>query len=112
MQAQYNFTVTTLFSVEHGLRGNEEAGFGDKDYIDPATGLQAWSLYGNDANGKRLAHPSEEKLANVDVVIFDLQDVGVRFFTYTISMQWMMESIQAYGKEFLFATLPNLAQYP
>ncbi|VXD07347.1 conserved exported hypothetical protein [Enterobacterales bacterium 8AC] len=107
LQTKYNFTVTTLFSVEHGLRGNEEAGFGDKDYIDPATGLQVWSLYGSDANGKRLAHPSEEKLANVDVVIFDLQDVGVRFFTYTISMQWMMESIQAYGKEFMVFDRPN-----
>ncbi|PJG57572.1 exo-beta-N-acetylmuramidase NamZ domain-containing protein [Aeromonas cavernicola] len=106
-QAQYGFTVTTLFSVEHGLRGNEEAGAGDNDGVDPQTGLPVVTLYGRDAAGKSNAHPSAEELANIDILIYDLQDVGVRFFTYTISMHKAMESIQANGKAFMVLDRPN-----
>lgn len=106
-QDQYGFTVTTLFSVEHGLRGNEEAGAGDDDGIDPVTGLPVVTLYGVDAAGNSNAHPSADKLANVDILVYDLQDVGVRFFTYTISMHKAMESAQAHGKEFMVLDRPN-----
>lgn len=107
-QAQYGFKVTTLFSVEHGLRGKEEAGWGDgDDYVDPQSGLPVVSLYGTDASGKRRAQPAADKLANVDVILFDLQDVGVRFFTYTISMHHMMESAQAAQKQFMVLDRPN-----
>ncbi|MGV1004007.1 MAG: exo-beta-N-acetylmuramidase NamZ family protein [Candidatus Nanopelagicales bacterium] len=104
---KYGFTVTTLYSVEHGLRGNEEAGFGDPDYIDPTTGLQVYSLYGRDENGNPRNQPSAERLANIDVMVYDLQDVGVRFFTYTVSLQLVMESLQANDKEVMVLDRPN-----
>ncbi|MGL5949062.1 MAG: exo-beta-N-acetylmuramidase NamZ family protein [Aeromonas sp.] len=107
-QQRYGFTVTKLFSVEHGLRGKAEAGYGDKaNYRDPKSGLPVVSLYGNDANGQSRAQPRPEQLDDVDVIVFDLQDVGVRFFTYTISMHRMLESAQAAGKAFMVFDRPN-----
>ncbi|MBC5833176.1 exo-beta-N-acetylmuramidase NamZ family protein [Vibrio metschnikovii] len=106
LESRYNFKVTTLFAVEHGIRGDKEAGEGDNDHIDDKTGLPIISLYGSD-NGRPRARPTEDQLSNVDIVIYDLQDVGVRFFTYTISMHRMMESIQAYGKAFMVFDRPN-----
>ena len=106
-QQRYHFTVTTLFSVEHGIRGNEDAGFGDDNHIDQQSGLPIVSLYGRDKDGRSRAHPGEAQLANVDVVIYDLQDVGVRFFTYTLSLHHMLESLQQYRKQLMVFDRPN-----
>ncbi|WP_392559275.1 exo-beta-N-acetylmuramidase NamZ family protein [Orbus mooreae] len=111
-QQKYNFRIIKLFSVEHGLRGNEEAGFGDNDRVDVKTGLPIISLYGRDSHGRERANPTEEQLSNIDIVIYDLQDVGVRYFTYTVSMHYLLESLQKYQKELMIFDRPNpLGQY-
>lgn len=106
-QNKFGFTVTKLFSVEHGIRGNADAGLGDDNHIDKQSGLPIISLYGRDTDGRARAHPTEAQLSDVDVVIYDLQDVGVRFFTYTISMHHMLESLQKYHKQFMVFDRPN-----
>lgn len=106
-QNKFHFTVTTLFSVEHGIRGNADAGLGDDNHIDKQSGLPIISLYGRDKDGRVRAHPSEAQLSDIDVVIYDLQDVGVRYFTYTISMHHMLESLQKYHKQFMVFDRPN-----
>ncbi len=106
-QDKYGFKVTKLFSVEHGIRGNEDAGFGDSDHVDSQSGLPIVSVYGRDDKGRSRVHPTEEQLQDVDIVIYDLQDVGVRFFTYTISMHHLLESLQKYHKEFMIFDRPN-----
>ncbi|CQJ63031.1 exo-beta-N-acetylmuramidase NamZ family protein [Yersinia intermedia] len=106
-QDKFNFTVTTLFSVEHGIRGNADAGLGDDNHIDKQSGLPIISLYGRDNDGRVRAHPTDMQLSDVDVVIYDLQDVGVRYFTYTISMHHMLESLQKYHKQFMVFDRPN-----
>ncbi|OVZ90737.1 hypothetical protein CBW58_15090 [Yersinia frederiksenii] len=106
-QDKFHFTVTTLFSVEHGIRGNADAGLGDDNHIDKQSGLPIISLYGRDKDGRVRAHPTEAQLSDVDVVIYDLQDVGVRYFTYTISMHHMLESLQKYHKQFMVFDRPN-----
>ncbi|WP_196062759.1 MULTISPECIES: exo-beta-N-acetylmuramidase NamZ domain-containing protein [unclassified Serratia (in: enterobacteria)] len=106
-QDKYQFTVTTLFSVEHGIRGNADAGLGDDNHLDKHSGLPIVSLYGRDEDGRSRAHPTEAQLANVDIVIYDLQDVGVRFFTYTISLHHMLESLQKYHKKMMVFDRPN-----
>ncbi|CNH39843.1 exo-beta-N-acetylmuramidase NamZ family protein [Yersinia pekkanenii] len=106
-QNKFGFTVTTLFSVEHGIRGNADAGLGDDNHIDKQSGLPIISLYGRDKDGRVRAHPTEAQLSDIDIVIYDLQDVGVRFFTYTISMHHMLESLQKYHKQFMVFDRPN-----
>ncbi|CND22417.1 alternate gene name: yzbB [Yersinia frederiksenii] len=106
-QDKFHFTITTLFSVEHGIRGNADAGLGDDNHIDKQSGLPIISLYGRDKDGRVRAHPTEAQLSDVDVVIYDLQDVGVRYFTYTISMHHMLESLQKYHKQFMVFDRPN-----
>lgn len=107
LEQQYGFKVTTLFSVEHGLRGKADAGFGDDDHQDKQTGLPIVSLYGRDKDNRSRAHPTAEQLENVDVVVYDLQDVGVRYFTYTVSMHHMMESLQRDKKSLMVLDRPN-----
>ncbi|CNE44109.1 alternate gene name: yzbB [Yersinia rohdei] len=106
-QDKFHFTVTTLFSVEHGIRGDADAGLGDDNHIDKQSGLPIISLYGRDKDGRVRAHPTEAQLSDVDIVIYDLQDVGVRYFTYTISMHHMLESLQKYHKQFMVFDRPN-----
>jgi uncharacterized protein YbbC (DUF1343 family) len=77
---QVNFKLVSLFSPEHGLRGDMPPGQHTDSYIDPITGLPVFSLY-----GKNLA-PTPEQLSNVTMLVFDLQDVGVRCFTYMSTM--------------------------
>ncbi|PEH54759.1 exo-beta-N-acetylmuramidase NamZ family protein [Yersinia kristensenii] len=106
-QDKFHFTVKKLFSVEHGIRGNADAGLGDNNHIDKQSGLPIISLYGRDKDGRVRAHPTEAQLSDVDIVIYDLQDVGVRYFTYTISMHHMLESLQKYHKQFMVFDRPN-----
>ncbi len=79
--------IVKVFSPEHGFRGNADAGTKVRDEIDLQTGLPIYSLY-----GKSRRKPSKEVLKDIDLILFDLQDVGVRFYTYISSMHYVMEA--------------------
>jgi uncharacterized protein YbbC (DUF1343 family) len=93
--------VTTLYSPEHGIRGNLPAGQKYEMDVDNKTGLPIYSLYGKSLK------PDTANLANVDVVIFDLQDVGARFYTYSITMAYAMQAAAEQGKKFIILDRPN-----
>ncbi|MFV8458479.1 exo-beta-N-acetylmuramidase NamZ domain-containing protein [Vibrio owensii] len=93
--------VTTLFAPEHGIRGEQEAGEEVEDGIDVETGLPVISLYGDHKK------PTAEDLENVDVLVFDIQDVGVRFYTYISTMHYVMESVAENNKEIVILDRPN-----
>ena len=78
--------IKKIFSPEHGFRGDADAGASVGDVTDPATGIPVVSLYG--AKTK----PTTEDLAGIDVLLYDIQDVGVRFYTYIASMQRFLEA--------------------
>ena len=78
--------IKVIFGPEHGFRGNASAGEKIGNYIDDNTGIPVISLYG----AKR--KPSKEDLAGVDIMVFDIQDVGVRFYTYISSLQEYIEA--------------------
>ncbi|MHC1707099.1 MAG: exo-beta-N-acetylmuramidase NamZ domain-containing protein [Bacteroidales bacterium] len=78
--------IVCIFSPEHGFRGQGEAGEAMKGGFDEKTGIRVISLYGKHIK------PSPEDMKNIDVVVFDIQDVGVRFYTYASSMQYLMEA--------------------
>jgi uncharacterized protein YbbC (DUF1343 family) len=93
--------ITVIFGPEHGFRGTADAGEKIGNYIDDRTGIPVISLYGS----KR--KPSTEDLANVDIMLFDIQDVGVRFYTYISSLQDYMESAFQNSKPLLILDRPN-----
>lgn len=95
--------VTTIFSPEHGFRGNADAGAHVSNSTDEKTGIPIASLY----NGKDSSTPSPEVMARFDVIVCDLQDVGVRFYTYYITMLRLMNAAQAFDKEFVVFDRPN-----
>jgi uncharacterized protein YbbC (DUF1343 family) len=78
--------ITKAFGPEHGFRGTADAGEKVENYNDPATGIPVISLYGK----KR--KPSAEDLADIDILLFDIQDVGTRFYTFISSLQEFMEA--------------------
>ena len=90
-----------IFGPEHGFRGNASAGIDVNDDIDEKTGIKAISLYGKHNT------PTKEELADVDVVIFDVQDVGVRFYTYINTLQHLMEACAVNNKEVMIFDRPN-----
>ncbi len=81
--------IIKVFAPEHGFRGEADAGEHLKDGFDPKTGIPLISLYGKNKK------PSKEQLAGVDLVLFDIQDVGVRFYTYIATLQLVMEACAA-----------------
>jgi uncharacterized protein YbbC (DUF1343 family) len=93
--------IVKAFGPEHGFRGNADAGQKITDYKDSATGIPVISLYG----AKR--KPSKEDLADVDIMIFDIQDVGVRFYTFISSLQEYMEAAFENSKPLLILDRPN-----
>lgn len=93
--------VTALFSPEHGFRGTEEAGTTIDSRTDAATGLPIHSLYG------KTNKPTPQMLADVDVLVFDIQDVGARFYTYLYTMSLAMEAAAENGKRFVVLDRPN-----
>ena len=93
--------LVALYGPEHGVRGNFAAGDKIDDAADPVTGVIAYSLY-----GKHRA-PTEESLKNVDVLVFDIQDIGCRSYTYISTMGYCMEAAAKYGKEFVVLDRPN-----
>ena len=93
--------IVKVFGPEHGFRGNASNGAEVSDEKDVATGLKVISLYGS----KR--KPTKEDLSNVDVLIFDIQDVGCRFYTYINVLRDVMESCAENNKEVLILDRPN-----
>ena len=90
-----------IFTPEHGLRGTADAGEKVNDEIDVKTGIKIVSLY-----GKKNA-PDSTDLIDIDVLVFDVQDVGTRFYTYINSLQYLMESAMANNKPLLILDRPN-----
>lgn len=97
--------VVKVFGPEHGFRGNASAGVKVADEKDPATGIPIISLYG----GKK--KPSKEDLADVDVLIYDVQDVGVRFYTNINALREFMDAAAENNKELLILDRPNPNAY-
>ncbi len=93
--------ITTIFAPEHGFRGEADAGAYVKDARDTKTGLPIISLYGKNKK------PLPEQLTNVDVLVFDIQDVGTRFYTYISTMHYIMEAAAEQNKEVLILDRPN-----
>jgi uncharacterized protein YbbC (DUF1343 family) len=93
--------VKKIFIPEHGFRGNEDAGAHIANGTDSATGLPVISLYGNNKK------PKKEQLEDIDVLIYDLQDVGVRFYTYISTLEYCMEACAENGKRLMILDRPN-----
>ncbi len=93
--------VVKVFGPEHGFRGNASAGVKVADEKDPATGIKIISLYGS----KR--KPTQEDLADIDVMIYDVQDVGCRFYTNINVLRDLMESCAEFKKELIILDRPN-----
>jgi len=93
--------VKVIFGPEHGFRGTASAGEKIGNYVDEKTGIKVVSLYGT----KR--RPAAEDLTDVDILIFDIQDVGVRFYTYISSLQEYMEAAMENSKPLLILDRPN-----
>lgn len=90
-----------VFVPEHGFRGDVDAGEKVDNSIDSKTGLPIVSLYGNNKK------PSATQIADLDIIIFDLQDVGVRFYTYISTMHYVMEAASENGKKVIIFDRPN-----
>lgn len=90
------YGLEALFGPEHGVRGNAGAGAEIETFRDPYTGVTVYSLYKKDS--KRL---TEEMLSGVDAVIYDIQDLGVRYYTFISTMIYALEECAAYGRELI-----------
>lgn len=96
-----NVNIVKLFCPEHGFRGQAEAGATIASGKDPLTGLPVVSLYGKNKK------PTAEQLQNVDIVLFDLQDVGCRFYTYISTLHYVMEAAAENGVKVVVLDRPN-----
>src|ERR1035437_6303029 len=93
--------IKVIFSPEHGFRGQADAGESVSNSIDSITKLPVISLFGN------YTKPKKEDLAGIDVVVFDIQDVGVRFYTYISTMHYVMEAASEQNIPFIVLDRPN-----
>ncbi len=93
--------IVKIFGPEHGFRGDADAGEHVDDTKDKKTGIPIISIYGNHKK------PTPENLSDVDVVIFDIQDVGVRFYTYISSLEYVMEACLENHKPLMILDRPN-----
>lgn len=93
--------IVQIFAPEHGFRGTADAGAKIKDGRDVSTGLPIKSLYG------KTRKPTPEDLAEVDVLLFDVQDVGARFYTYISSLFYLLEAAGEEGKDVMVLDRPN-----
>ncbi|PCH77871.1 MAG: hypothetical protein COB98_02080 [Flavobacteriaceae bacterium] len=96
-----NIQVVKVFAPEHGFRGKADAGEHISDQKDKKTGLPIFSLYGKNKK------PSKQLLNNIDVVLFDIQDVGVRFYTYISTLHYVMEACAENGIPVIVLDRPN-----
>ena len=97
----YGVNIKKIFSPEHGFRGKADAGESVNDSVDSKTGLQVISVYG------KKKKPSADDLADVDIVVFDIQDVGARFYTFISSLHYLMEACAENNKKLIVLDRPN-----
>ena len=95
--------VAAIFSPEHGFRGKADAGASVKDDVDGKTGIPILSLYGQGRKNR----PSDEDMQRFDVLLVDIQDVGLRYYTYYVTMCHLMDACAAAGKEVIILDRPN-----
>lgn len=95
------FAVQKIFSPEHGFRGTADAGATVANSIDPQTGIPVWSLYGKHKK------PTAAALHGINLLIFDLQDVGVRYYTYLSTLHYVMEAAAEQNIPLLVLDRPN-----
>lgn len=93
--------IKKVFAPEHGFRGKADAGEIIKDGVDAKTSLPIISLYGNNKK------PSNEQLKDIDIVVFDIQDVGARFYTYISTLHYVMEACAELNIKLLILDRPN-----
>ncbi len=93
--------VVKIFVPEHGFRGTADAGAHIKNDVDAKTGLPVISLYGKNKK------PTPEQMKDIDVLVYDLQDVGVRFYTYISTLEYAMDACIENGKELIILDRPN-----
>ncbi|MCK6165530.1 DUF1343 domain-containing protein [Bacillus pumilus] len=96
-----NIKLTALYGPEHGVRGDAQAGEGVESYTDEKTGLPVYSLYG------KTRKPTPDMLKDVDVLLFDIQDVGARYYTYIYTMAYAMEAAKENNIPFVVLDRPN-----
>ncbi len=96
-----DFFFKAIFGPEHGARGEYAAGDYVQNYTDKVTGLPVYSLYG------KTRKPTKEMLDSLDVLVYDIQDIGCRSYTYISTMGLCMEAAAEYGKEFVVLDRPN-----
>lgn len=94
-------TLRALYGPEHGIRGDAKEGEEVQSSIDPYTNLPVYSLYGETRK------PTNEMLEAIDVIVFDLQDIGSRYYTYIYTMTYVMEACAEQGKQFVVLDRPN-----
>ena len=94
-------SVKTIFAPEHGFRGNADAGEHVKSGVDSKTGIRIVSLYGDNKK------PKADQLSGMDIILFDIQDVGVRFYTYISTLTYVMEAAAENNKEVIVLDRPN-----
>ena len=97
--------VKKVFAPEHGFRGNADAGETVKNGKDSKTGIPIISLYGSNKK------PNAEQLKDIDIIIFDIQDVGARFYTYISTMHYVMEACAEHDKNLIILDRPNPCDY-
>lgn len=93
--------LVALFGPEHGVRGNAHAGDAVGDAVDPITGVKLYSLFG------KTLEPTAEMLKDIDVLIYDIQDVGCRSYTFYATMGVCMQACAKHGTEFMVLDRPN-----
>ncbi|PKK87473.1 MAG: DUF1343 domain-containing protein, partial [Tenericutes bacterium HGW-Tenericutes-8] len=93
--------LVSLFSPEHGVRGNIQAGVKLEPYVDEKTGCMVYSLYGE------TRRPTKEMMDEIDIMCFDIQDVGARFYTFLYTMTYAMEACKMYQKQMVVFDRPN-----
>jgi len=93
--------IKVIFAPEHGFRGDADAGAHVSNTTDPLTGIPVISLYG------KKQKPSAEDLSGINVVVFDIQDVGCRFYTFLSTLQYVMEACAESGKDLIVLDRPN-----
>lgn len=101
LHAHPDVQLVALFGPEHGLRGSAQAGDHVSTYTDPRTGLPVYSLYGE------TQRPTAAMLEGIDTLIYDLQDGGVRFYTYLATLINVMSAAAEYGRRVIVLDRPN-----
>lgn len=99
---EHHVNVVTVFSPEHGFRGKADAGEKVSSSVDEQTGVRVFSLYGAAKDA-----PDDAEMKKIDVIVTDIQDVGLRFYTYYITMMRLMNRCAECGKEMIVLDRPN-----